>query len=74
MGEKHQRVVASYAPPTWNLVCNPSMCPHWELNQQLFDSQADAQPLSHTSQGYILLFLVQVTSSFSPHTSIIVIV
>ena len=26
-GEKHQRMVASYAPPTGDLACNPGMCP-----------------------------------------------
>ena len=31
-GEKHQCVVASHAPPTGNLACNPGMCPDWELN------------------------------------------
>ena len=29
-GEKHQCVVASHAPPSGNLVCNPGMCPEWE--------------------------------------------
>ena len=40
---KHQCVVASCAPPTGDLVCNPSMCPDWELNQWPFDSQAGTQ-------------------------------
>ena len=31
-GEKHQCVVASHVPPTWDLACNPGMCPDWELN------------------------------------------
>ena len=31
--EKHQCVVASCAPPTGDLGCNPGMCPDWELNQ-----------------------------------------
>ena len=30
-------------PPNGDLACNPGMCPDWESNQQLFDSQADAQ-------------------------------
>ena len=42
-GEKHQRVVASQAPPTGNLVHNPGMCPDWELNWQPFDLQLGAQ-------------------------------
>ena len=29
---KHQCVVASYAPPTEDLACNPGMGPDWELN------------------------------------------
>ena len=35
-GEKHQYVVASWAPPTGALAHNPSMCPCWESNQQPF--------------------------------------
>ena len=31
-GEKHQCVVASFTPPFGDLVCNPGMCPDWELN------------------------------------------
>ena len=51
-GKKHQCVVASHASTTGNLAHNPGMCPDWELNRQPFDSQADTQPLSLTSQGY----------------------
>ena len=32
-GEKHQCVVASHAPFTGDLACNPGMCPDWESNQ-----------------------------------------
>ena len=32
-GEKHQRVVASYMPPTADLALNPGLCPDWEWNQ-----------------------------------------
>ena len=28
---------------TWDLVCNPGMCPDWVLNWQPFGSQASAQ-------------------------------
>ena len=42
-GKKHQHVVASHAPPTGDLACNPGICPDWELNQQPFGSQAGAQ-------------------------------
>ena len=34
-GEKYRCVVASWAPPTGDLFCNPGMYPDWELNQQL---------------------------------------
>ena len=42
-GEKHQCVVASQASPTGDLALNPGTCPDWELNQQLFGSQAGTQ-------------------------------
>ena len=42
-GEKHQCVVASHAPPTRDMACDPGMCPDWELNRQPFASQAHAQ-------------------------------
>ena len=50
-GEKLQCMVASQMPPTGDLAHNPGMCPDWESNQRPFDLQANAQPLSHTSQG-----------------------
>ena len=31
-GKKHQWVAASRASPTGDLVCNPGMCPDWDLN------------------------------------------
>ena len=42
-GEKHQYVVASHAPSTRNLACNPGTCPDWESNQRPFGSQAGTQ-------------------------------
>ena len=42
-GEEHHCVVASCAPPTGDLACNPGMCPDWKSNQQPFGSQASAQ-------------------------------
>ena len=42
-GDKYQYVVASQAPPTRDLSCNPGMCPDWELNQPPFSSQAGTQ-------------------------------
>ena len=56
-GEKHQCVVASHAPPTGDLACNPGMCPEWEANQRPFGSQAT--PQSHTSQGTIYFQMLQ---------------
>ena len=41
-------LVASCVTPTGYLACNTGMCPHWELNQQPFDSQAG---VNYTSQG-----------------------
>ena len=40
----------------------------WELNQLTFDSQAGAQPLSHSSQGWsFVLFFHLDHVSLSPH-------
>ena len=50
-GEKHQCVVAFHAPPTWDLACNPGMCPDWELNLDPLVHRLALNPLSHTSQG-----------------------
>ena len=55
-GEKHQCVVASHAPRTGDLACNPGICPDWESNWRPFDSQAGTQPLSHISQGFSIDF------------------
>ena len=51
--EKHQSGVASYATLTGDLAQNLGMRPDWELNPLPFDLHAGAQPLSHTSQGYL---------------------
>ena len=40
---RHQRVIASQAPPTGDLALNPGMCPDWESNQRPFGLQACAQ-------------------------------
>ena len=61
-GEKHQCVVASCAPPTGDLACNPGMCPDWELNQQPFGSQASTQSTEPHQPGlgwYIFLIFVE---------------
>ena len=44
-GKKHQCVVASHAPPTGDLPCNPGMCPDWESNQRPFGSQASQRSI-----------------------------
>ena len=36
-------MVASQAPLTRDLACNPGMCPNWESNQQPSDSQMSTQ-------------------------------
>ena len=51
-GEKHQCVVASHTPPTGDLAHNPGMCPHWELNQQPSDSQANVQSTVPQQPGH----------------------
>ena len=53
---KHQCVVASHVALTGDLVCNPGMCPDWELNQQSFGSQPAINPLSYTPRAAFLLF------------------
>ena len=40
---KHQCVFVSHATPTWDLTCNPGMCPDWESNQRPFGTQAGTQ-------------------------------
>ena len=42
-GETQECVVASHAPPTGDLACNPGLCPDWESNQQPFGLQVCAQ-------------------------------
>ena len=52
-GEKHQCVVASCAPPTEDLACNPGMCPDWESNWQSLGSQACTQSTEPHQPGHI---------------------
>ena len=54
-GKKHQCVVASRAPPTGGLACNPGMCPDWESNQQPFGSQACTQSTEPHQPGLQLV-------------------
>ena len=55
-GEKHHCGVASRAPPTGDVACNPGMCPHWESNGQTVVHRPVLHPLSHTRQGQFKLF------------------
>ena len=55
-GRKHQCVVASCAPPTGDLVCNPSMCSDWDLNWQLFGSQPGTQSPEPYQPGLYILY------------------
>ena len=54
-------MVASRAPPTGDLACNPGVCPDWESNQRPFGSQASAQSTEPHQLGNIVLFLKQIT-------------
>ena len=53
-GEKERERNINQLPltgtPTGYQTCNPSMCPDWESNQQLFTLWENTQPI-HTSQG-----------------------
>ena len=51
-----QQLVASCVTPTGYLACNTGMCPHWELNQQPFGSQADAQS-TELGQNFVIIFV-----------------
>ena len=55
-GEKHQCVVASRAPPTGDLACNPGMCPDWESNQRPFGLQDGAQSTEPRQPGLNFIF------------------
>ena len=51
-GEKHQCVVASYAPRLGDLAHNPGMCPDWESNQQSFGLKSGAQSSAPHQTGH----------------------
>ena len=57
-GEKHHCVVASHAPPTGDLACNPVMCTDWGSNQQPFGSKAGTQSTKLNQPG-LLIYLYQ---------------
>ena len=52
-GEKPHCVVASQAPPTGDLACNPGMCPDWESNWRPFGFQASTQCTEPHQPGLI---------------------
>ena len=56
MGEKHHSV-ASQAPPTGDLACNPGTCPVWELKWQPFGSQSGVQSTKPHQTGLFSLYL-----------------
>ena len=49
-------VVASCAPPTGDLVCNPGIWPDWELNPGPFGLHASTQSTEPHQPGLKLLF------------------
>ena len=55
-GEKYQCVVALCTPPTWDLACNPGMCPDWESKWRPFGSQVGAQSTEPHQPGLELEF------------------
>ena len=52
-------------PLIGDLACNPGMRPDWESNQRPFGYRWALSPLSHTSQGEVLVFKGQTLSSFN---------
>ena len=44
-------MTASHAPPTGDLICNPGLCPDWELNQRPFGLQASTQSTEQHQPG-----------------------
>ena len=51
-----QCVVASRAPPTGDIACNPGMCPHWELIWRPLGLQAGTQSTEPPQPGPSLFF------------------
>ena len=69
-GEIHQSL-ASLTPPTGDLAHNPGMCPDWDSNRQLFDSQAGTQSIEPHQPGYVKYFIL--TISFNPEVGSVII-
>ena len=49
-------------PSTGDLACNPGMCPDWESNWQLFDSQSSAQSTESHQPGPLSPALINTLS------------
>ena len=70
-GEKHQCVVASWAPPTGGLACNPCMCIDWESNWWPFSSQAGTQSTKPHQPGRpSSLYILEPNSCLRYHLQI----
>ena len=54
--ERNITVWLPLTPPTRDVVCNPGLCPDWELNKRLFGSQAHAQSTEPHQPGQIKFF------------------
>ena len=60
--EKHHCVVASHAPLTADLACNPGTCPNWALISDPFIHRPVLNPLSYTIEGSKNILKRQITS------------
>ena len=58
-GEKHQHVLASHAPPSGDLGCNPGRFPDWEWNWPPFGSQFSPQSTEPHKPGLIQSFKIK---------------
>ena len=63
-GEKPQCVVASHAAPTGGPALNPGMCPDQESNRNRLVRSLALNPLSHTSQGLIYSFSLNISPKY----------
>ena len=62
-GEKHQCVVASYAPPSGDLAHNPGMCPKWGSNERPFGPQVCTQSRATPARAVLAVLSTGVTSA-----------
>ena len=54
--KERERNINVWLPLAGDLVCNPGMCPDWELNQRPFGLQASTQSTEPPQPGQILLY------------------